>query len=176
MLSWEDTVNKAALLLSLGLFGALAACVPPGPTVQLDLNTAEYAAYRATGTASLAGQAFVHRPGGTATCAGRPVFLFPDTPAFRSVIAAARSGAADPGQVNVQAEGDMRSIGRTTVCDAQGNFRFDNLPATAWMVGAEVQRDAPGITEPTPPDNLLALVATSAGLATRVVLTDENRL
>lgn len=165
----EAEVKKTACFAICGLVVALAACVPPRADVQLNVNTSEYAVYKVPGTASIAGQAFLRqRGGGVVTCAGSQVFLLPDTSAFRNLVQTASTS-----QVNLKTEGNIQSVGRMTMCDAQGNFRFDNLPVASWIVGTQVRWEVGSAGQG---GDLLTRVSTSSGGTTQVLLSDANRL
>lgn len=98
--------------------------VPPSP-----VDEARLRAYRVAGPAIVSGQAFLRqRGGGVVTCAGARVRLLP-------------SPEADVGH-------DRRCRAcRETVCDAQGRFRFDGVPARAWILSTEVRWVVAGFTE-----------------------------
>lgn len=118
---------------------ALAACVTnqPRQVPMTDYGTeAEWAPYHGLGTGVLEGQAFLRQQGGgVVTCAGQQVSVFPATPSMRKAVEAGRREGAMVELVNAPAY--VRG-GRQTICDAQGNFRVDQLPAGAWFVETNV--------------------------------------
>lgn len=120
---------------------SLSGCVSmhnPGIT-PISMRTAfseqEHAAWTGSGDSAIEGQAFLRqRGGGVVTCAGQRVLLFPNTPYFQEVVSIARGG----GQPATPPGADAVAVTRNTMCDAEGRFRFDALPAGSWIVGTEV--------------------------------------
>lgn len=129
---------------------ALAGCVPP----QHDLNAfadyklmtpyspADFSPWVGAGQASIHGQAFLRTTiGEVRTCAGQDVTLLPGNAYNQEFFSAQDKGFSGP-RVNRDAGADHFS--RKTICDAQGNFSFDGVPAGKWFVAARVEWDVPG--------------------------------
>lgn len=96
------------------------------------------------GPATLHGQAFLKTVGGDVkTCAGARVLLLPASPYVDEVLAKKSAG------ITVNQDPRLQSYTRSTICDAQGNFSFANLPVQKWYVITRVtwgvpQADGPG--------------------------------
>jgi len=140
-------------------------------TVAIDtsVSEAELAPYREAGTASITGQGFLRQNGGgVVTCAGSQVILAPDLPPIRQAIDAARAGSQV--QFGGQQWGDA---GRKTICDAQGNFSFEQLPAANWYVLTEVRWE---VGYSSQGGTLGAPVTTRPGEQSHLVLSDDDFL
>jgi hypothetical protein len=118
---------------------ALAGCVAPAQpyVLKTPFSTADFQPYVGTGPATLHGQAFMKTVGGDVkTCAGQTVYLMPDNAYNAEIVQAPTRNFA-----NRDARGDAYT--RQTVCDAQGNFEFDNVPAKMWWVLVDVTWGVP---------------------------------
>lgn len=149
----------------------LAGCAQPvqqlGPRVvpiATPYDQAEATALLVPGTATIQGSAFLRqRGGGVVTCAGSVVRLIPAT-AYARARATALYGPTQSGIAREALKFDpdpaaYETTLRTTKCDAQGKFSFENVAAGAflvqtlvtWRVGAAMQGGAlmqTSITEP----------------------------
>lgn len=152
----------------------LAGCVAtPKQPVQMNYTAAEFDAYKGTGDATVYGQAFLRQQGGAVVvCAGEPVVLFPHTASFEKVMALARQhiqpvfgDSADP---------RFKAVARIATCDAQGNFRFVELPRARWYIFSRVRWSAGDSGQQG--GELLGEVDTTGGGEQQVLLTDGNRL
>tara|TARA_Y200000002_G_scaffold355645_1_gene336786 strand:+ start:154 stop:666 length:513 start_codon:yes stop_codon:yes gene_type:complete len=102
-----------------------------------DMKAASYVNEK--GNSSIKGQAFMRQKGGTVvTCAGQNINLFAVTEysSQRMVILYKNTekGYLDfVGRsiikISPEAPDEYFSVKKTTICDAQGNFKFKNLPA-----------------------------------------------
>jgi hypothetical protein len=95
-----------------------------------EFTEAAYLSYRAAGTASISGQAFLKTRGGEVRyAAGNIVILEPATAySEETVVALARGNA-------IQAENPkIREFQKNTLADAEGRFRFEKLPAGSYFV------------------------------------------
>jgi hypothetical protein len=97
----------------------------------------DFAAYVADGKATLEGEAFGKTRGGEVkTCAGEKVLLAPDTDYDVQVITAF---------LFVDTKNTLRMAGpaakywKETICDSQGKFTFEDLPAGKWIVITSVR-------------------------------------
>jgi len=103
---------------------------------------ADFAPWSGPGTATLHGQAFLKTVGGDVkTCAGEAVFLIPGNPYDDELVTAKGSGLAN-------GDARVRSHFRETICDAQGNFAFEAVPAQRWYVATMVTWNTPHIYAP----------------------------
>lgn len=138
----------------------------------MSYTDAEFAIYKGEGNAIVSGQAFLRqRGGGVVVCAGETVLLFPHTSTFEQLIDLARQhvkpimpDTADP---------RFKEVARSATCDAQGDFRFTNLPRAPWYIFTRVQWSAGDLGRQG--GVLLGRVDTSDGGEHRVLLTDKNR-
>lgn len=155
-----------------GLVPFLSSCVPtPTQTVEMSYTDSEFGAYKGQGDAVVTGQAFLRQEGGgVVVCAGEPVLLFPHTSSFERLVNLAKqhirpimSETADP---------RFKKIARKTTCDAQGNFRFDELPRAPWYIFTQVRWT---VSDYAQGGALIGTVDTSHGGQQRVLLTDANR-
>jgi hypothetical protein len=102
---------------------------------------ADFAAWTGSGSANLRGQAFLKTVGGDVkTCAGSDVYLLPATPYVVQLISRAHPTEAtlDP---------RLSKQFRHSLCDAQGNFEFHNLPTGRWFIDTSVTWGVPHIEQ-----------------------------
>lgn len=119
--------------------GMLTGCAGALVQIKTRYNAEEHAAYAAKGANSVSGQAFLRQAGGgTVTCAGIAAVLFPDTPFFQETVDIASRGAK-PDLAGQSIPKQDRSPLRNTVCDAQGNFVMEEVPAGQWILVTEVR-------------------------------------
>lgn len=152
-----------AVLAALLLCGCMQRTVP----VYGDTGDTDSARYREAGTASIIGQGLMREQGGgVVTCAGSTALLLPDLPPTHQGLNAMYSGY-DPNW-----SGEKWANGRrSTTCDTQGNFEFNQLPAANWYVLVTVVWEVAGVSQR---GTLAAPAATQAGQQLRVLLTDAN--
>lgn len=108
--------------------------VSPEPMVLPDFVAADYVQYAHPGTGELSGQAFLTTRGGDVkVAAGRSVTLDPATPYARAWYEkyGRMTDAMPPAPGFAQAR-------RTTVADAEGRFRFTNLPQGSYIARTTV--------------------------------------
>jgi hypothetical protein len=121
-------------------FIVLVGCAQTRPVkpISAKFDPAEYSPYQASGPGTIVGQGFLRQKGGgVVTCAGSKVLLVPATAFTREVVQIFVTGW-QPDMSNLtglRAEGAMRE----SMCDAQGNFRFESLAAKQWIVMTEVK-------------------------------------
>jgi len=160
-------------VFAIGLSVFTAGCVQtPTQPVSISYTDAEFAAYAAKGDSVVFGQAFLRQQGGgVVVCAGEPVVLFPRTPSFERMVELARqrvapvlAGPSDP---------RFQKIRRVATCDAQGNFRFRDLPRARWYVFSQVRWT---VSDYRQGGELIGEVDTSAGGEHQILLTDANRV
>lgn len=100
----------------------------------------DFAAWAGSGPGSLHGQAFLKTVGGDVkTCAGERVLLFPATPYVDNLLDKGKHG------ISVSPDPRLASYEKSTICDAQGNFSFTQLPAQRWHVLTRVTWAVPHI-------------------------------
>lgn len=126
-------VLAVVALLTAAVLMACAHTVPKA----VAYASAEHAAFRAEGTATIAGEGFLRRPNGRLVrCSGNEVFLLPDTPYFREWLAVQRTGGRFEGAADLMRL--HRESVRVTQCDMAGTFRFGQLPPAKWFVATRV--------------------------------------
>jgi hypothetical protein len=127
----------------------LAGCLT-GPTQEVDLgDVSVFDAYRGGGPGTVVGQAFIRRDNGSVvTCAGDKVLLIPYAGGFSKAWDVAQTGvqpvSGSGRRISEMAGSDPRfsEIVRRSQCDAQGNFRFNNVPVGRWVVFTQVTWEA----------------------------------
>ena len=93
----------------------------------------------AKGSNTIRGSALLRTRGGEVrTCAGYPVRLIPSASQTDSYIAKA-FGSDEGGISRSPWRSQFGEYTRTTTCDAQGNFSFENLPDGRYFAIAQVQ-------------------------------------
>ena len=129
----------------------------------------DHLTYQGTGDSVVSGQAFLRQNGGgVVTCAGSQVMLLPATPYFREVIALSRRDRPMP-----SLPGDALAFTKSTTCDAQGNFRFSNVPNNRWIVVTLVSWNVAHVEQ----GGLLSSeVETSGAQPMEILLTDRHRV
>lgn len=130
---------------------------------------ADHDEWRGEGTATLTGQAFLRQQGGgVVTCAGSDVILLPKSAYFDEIASIVKSRRrVDPAHMD---KADVP--GRRSQCDAQGNFRFENLPAATWYLITKVQWT---IGYAPQGGELMRVVTTTNGRTENVLLSDQDR-
>lgn len=142
---------RIAAVSALGA-AALAACAPtpaPGPIMgggglSSSFSAADFAWSAQAGSAAIEGRA-AYGPG--YSCAGS-VGLTPETPytrhRFLNLYGSLDRAALPASEVRARSVGeasaDYRGYVRDTTCDAQGRFRFDDLPQGGWFIIAPVRQ------------------------------------
>lgn len=124
-------------IFSFGLLAAiLAGCAPPAPPVDLGpVSQDDFNAWDGKGPSTIVGQAFLLTNGGDVkTCAGQQVYLVPDNNYDSRFMAAAKEGYRTNANASLIAANT-----RTTTCDANGDFEFDNVPAETWVIDTGVK-------------------------------------
>lgn len=162
---------KTATYILSALF-ALAACAPSQPTVQFD--PAEVSAYVDRGTASITGTAFVRMGNKTVTCAGDTVFLAPATDFTREVDARIKTFAPKSAILQLKPRYDDPSLVnafRRTICDAEGNFAYDQIAAGQWYILTRVLARPEDPSTPNGASFLRQFVSVQPGETARPVLT-----
>lgn len=117
---------------------------------QVDLNTPFDVEQAETllknGKNTISGNAFLRKAGGgVVTCAGSEVYLIPATQYAKDRIfilyGDTNSGLSNKQVVFVPYNAEYRKLEKTTICDSQGNFSFENtadgeffvVTGVAWM-------------------------------------------
>lgn len=176
----KKSISAAAALACLSACASLAPPPPRQVNLTSSFNPAEVAWFNSTGTASISGQAFFQTRGGQPrTCAGLEVSLQPRstygderlTALYGNTSAGAIPALASRVQF-IPDDAAYKAARKTSVCDAQGNFSFTNLPAGDYVLVAAVIWTIPG-QEFAPPQGgpLMKSVTLSEGESERVILT-----
>jgi hypothetical protein len=160
------------LVFSIALVAAISACVTPTPPPQWnpvsDSAEAEYGPYLNSGFGSVSGQAFLtQQGGGVVKAAGRTVTLDPAT-------SIGNEWWGKAGKFWVHRSLTPPSPGflkarRTTVADADGKFKFSELPQGKYYVRTEVTWEVGGYY-PTQGGLVGQLVEVQNGKTKEVVL------
>lgn len=156
-----------------GLLLMVSACAQPKPyyTIKTTYDPAVTVWAQQKGTATIRGQAFLKTRGGDVKlCAGNEVGLIPDSPYVEEIAAAMRSG-----QFSGPANKDPAYVAsvRRTLCDAQGNFSFHDLPAGEWIVQAVVRWQVPiGASMLRQGGVLIKRATTKPGETTDIIVTE----
>lgn len=150
-------------------------CVGCGITTRPMTNNfvlGQYSSFQKSGTASLSGQAFMRQQGGNVVrCSGEEVVLVPATAFFREILQMGRERAKPENLEALKAE--YAPVARRTRCDADGKFKFDNLPPATWIVQTQVR----WIVGSVPQGGTLAVeTTTTAGQEVSVLLTDREAI
>lgn len=162
---------------SLILAAALVACIPPTSYKVLTMTTTpapdEYAAYRAAGTATISGQAFLTTRGGDVKRgAGRAVTLDPATRYAREWYE--QIGMERDRFVEMPGDTLFRAARRTAVADADGKFTFRNLAPGTYLVRTAVTWEVPSGSAYLPMEVqggvVSAVVAVKSGETADVIL------
>lgn len=164
-----------------------AACAPTPREIilQHSYNPADFAWAEADGTNTVRGSALLRTVGGEVrTCGGLSVQMIPDVPYSRERImhlygklgsGFQPASAAQAGGIIFMGEShEYTQVGRRTVCDAQGNFRFENVPDGDWFVVAEVVWGVPysGYVSPQG-GRLMQQVTVADGETRELILTHQ---
>jgi hypothetical protein len=119
-----------------------AGCVTTEPLV-IPFDSSEFDSYDVRGEGQIRGSAFVKfASGATANCANESVFLAPGTSYIRKVDNAIRQSNPKPGLASFLSryqDSSQPNALRKAVCDENGEFEFDQLPAGEWYVLTRVR-------------------------------------
>lgn len=136
-------MTRLSLRTAIGVPALLAACgggsdvpppdQPPQVAAVSPVSEGELRRYTGLGPATIAGRAAI----GTATCAGAVVRLVPAITAVREAYDSYNRGQRVAG--NPMTDLRVTSVRRQGVCDADGRFRFANLPEGQWVVATEIR-------------------------------------
>jgi hypothetical protein len=112
-------------------------CKPGQPKYEKpQFNAAGYG----PGLNAVIGQAFLtQRGGGVVTCAGRTVQIYPDHVYFNRRYLDIERGLIP----EYEFSNEGQSYIKTSVCDAQGNFEFRNIPSGDWVIKVDVSWEVP---------------------------------
>ena len=163
----HPTLHLLALLV-------LAACVPdpitPIRTVMpFDPSLAAY--IMDIGDNTITGQAFLRqRGGGVVTCAGASVFLVPQTPHSQERFGIIYGTITEPALgVRIADDADPRYLEfvRETTCDAEGDFRFVDVPDGEYFVQTRVDWVVASVRQGGP---VMAPVTVSGGAEVNILI------
>jgi len=165
--SWA-TVRVVAVVLGLPFVYAGCSAWHSAPLfvkMQTKFDYSEHEPYAKPGENGMTGQGFLRQPGvGTVTCAGSRVLLLPATSYFREMVDHLIAGSEpDPPETPYPS---LKSMFRSTQCDAQGGFSFAEIPDGAWFVATQVNARHGGL--------LIREVTLSNGRTIQVLLSDKD--
>ena len=145
--------------------------------------------FEENGSSTITGQAFLRqRGGGVVTCAAEEVVLYPVTDYSEEVISAQFDGSKQKGyssyynvwginsgsvEFNPPVSAEFFDNTQTTICDAQGNFTFKNLPADKeyFLVSRVIWEVPDSYGMSTEGGSLMLRVSTQENETSEVVLT-----
>lgn len=178
-----NVMKKASILAAALALSGCASLAPPAPrSVQLTttFNKEDVAWFEVKGTGTISGQSFFQTRGGQPrTCAGLEVALLPRSnyadERLRAIYGSSDKGYATAAATRIEFTPNDQSYvqtQKTTVCDAQGNFIFSDLPAGSYIITSAVMWSIPG-QEYMPPQGgvLMQGVNLAEGETKRVILT-----
>lgn len=141
------------ILLASAIMCAACAPLPREITLSNSFNYNDFSWADKEGDNVISGTALLRTVGGDVkTCGGLQVNLLPDAPYSRErmlIFYRYADGGfysiqdAGPGIIFMNEPHEYSRVGRTSVCDSQGNFRFDNVPNGSYFVIAEVTWGSP---------------------------------
>lgn len=115
-------------LIALASVSLTGCAVAPQTTMKTPFSVKDFEPYRAKGTAKIYGQAFLKTRGGDVKVgAGDKVLLWPAPPFMKEVISLKDQGYSITNYTQDMVQ-QMQPYIRETVCDAQGNYEFLDLP------------------------------------------------
>jgi hypothetical protein len=142
----SNKFNLAKLLLKMGLVSFIIAivfsgCVQPTPPPQWSKITnekeAEYNQYLKEGTGTIEGQAFLtQQGGGVVKGAGRTVTLNPSTSVGNEWWG--KAGKVWIHRSLTPSSPNFHKARKTTIADADGKFKFKNLPKGKYFISTEI--------------------------------------
>lgn len=165
--------------LALGALVTLAACAPQPVRLTTAFNPSEVEFVRTPGTATVTGQAFMRqRGGGVVTCAGADVRMAPVTAYSSERINLIYGNTQRGTSGNMSRQPEQAPPGYETAsllarCDAQGNFRFERVPAGEFFLLTSVRWEVPsGYVMQQQGGHLMQRVSTAPGQTQSVVLSN----
>ena len=181
---------RKTIVILFSLF--LAACGMGGTSVNLvnvfDPDATSW--FKQKGNSSISGQAFLRqRGGGVVTCAAEEVTLYPVTNYSEEVISAQFDGSKSKGYSSYYDVWGISSgsiefdpplspkfleYTQTTICDAQGNFTFKNLPGGReyYLISRVIWEVPDSYSMSTEGGSLMLRVTTEENENSDVVLTN----
>jgi hypothetical protein len=166
----------ALLIFTLFLAGCAATTPPPPRHLTSEWNPADVAWSAEKGTGSITGQAFFQTRGGQPrTCAGLEVSLIPQSPyadeRIEAIYGDTVKGYRPAWRGRIHFAPDHTTYHDTmieAVCDAQGNFSFEDLPAGTYYV---ITRLTWQVDYSVQGGSLMQRVELNEGETKRVILT-----
>lgn len=133
------TIVSVTILLS-GCMQQPIPTPPPKWTEITDEKEAEYKQYFKNGTGSVEGQAFLtQKGGGVVKAAGRTVTLDPATSVGNEWWG--KAGRVWIHRALTPPSPNFHKARKTTIADADGRFKFKNLPSGKYYIGTEITWD-----------------------------------
>lgn len=166
--------RTATLIILFSLMITTLSCIKQKYSIKTQFNSQKWTYYNEIGTGVLSGQAFLKtRSGDVKTCAGEKVLLMPYNDYTKEIYIAKKSKKYE-GFNNTDPR--LRKYIRMTICDAEGDFEFNEIPEGSWIVGTTVKWEVPiGYSTLKQGGDLLKIVETKNGKMKKVYLTGEDR-
>jgi hypothetical protein len=175
--------RKTRVFVAIAITLQLSACVssPTKESQSVPFDESAVAFANQTGKSVISGQAFYTRDKNgansvdntTYTCAGHKVRLIP--------LSTYTKAETDPWVKKIQWS-DPRPIGtapyheRTAVCDAQGNFTFEQLPAGKWIVFSSIPfKNSKGFSVSGANVNFREFTETNGKNSVRVIMAEAAK-
>lgn len=161
--------------LAMTIASLLTGCAAQTVLVQASFDADQAAALVKPGVNIVSGSALIRQNGGgVVTCAGLPILLVPKTAYASERIKAIYGNTQrghNPAYRAIQFEPDVQSYGRLqreTLCDAQGNFSFNDVADGSFYVIANITWNVGGSIQG---GGLMQAVTVSGGASQEVVLS-----
>jgi hypothetical protein len=164
--------RSSSLALAFAATTLIGCVATPSQIIAINYTEQEFGAYKGKGDSTVFGQAFLRQQGGgVVVCAGEQVVLFPRTASFEAAVNLARQRIQP---VPATSDARFKEVARMAICDAQGNFRFSDVPRAKWYVFSKVSWRVGDYG--TQGGDLIGEVDTSSGGEHQILLTDNNRV
>ena len=121
---------KQSLIILCSVLLFTVGCTAPKKVMTQKFDEQAHQEYTRDGKNTISGQAFLQRKGGgVVTCAGHQITLAPNTEFFREMVEVYRNVRFP--DVN---PGLYKDYYRTSPCNVQGGFVFEDVPSLPWFV------------------------------------------
>jgi hypothetical protein len=170
---YQLTIKIAVAVAAFAAMLFLGACAPQRTVeIRTQMTSDELKPFVGSGSGTVVGQGFLRQQGGgVVTCAAATVYLVPEVPYTRERIGLLLRGQnPEPPAINV--DDRLNAVRRETICDAQGRFRFNQIPPGDWFAITSVGWIVGGVQQG---GGLYKAVAVRPSHETEVLMTDRDR-